>query len=301
MSFVGEIREREQGSRGHLAPVSEEARLCVLCEARYGAQAQPAGLIRALERRGRAVDVSDPGLVGQEVGAASRLAAADLVVARGRSHPVLAELLLAELRGVATINARAAVDAVRNKLDMAIRLAAAGVPVPPTWAGRPVQLARRVPRSAYPIVLKPIFGDNAVGLALVRDARELADLRWPAPAALAQRWLAGDGRDLKLYGIGERMFAVRKPSPFRPDREAACSDVEPVSLTPELIALGERCRRLFGLELLGIDCIETADGPVVIEVNEFPNYTGVTDADELLADYVLGRLPDGRSGCGSGS
>jgi glutathione synthase/RimK-type ligase-like ATP-grasp enzyme len=53
--------------------------------------------------------------------------------------------------------------------------------------------------------------------------------------------------------------------------------------------LASRCRRAFGLDLYGIDCIPTDDGPVVIEVNEFPNYTGVPQASERLADYVLER------------
>jgi len=281
--------------------IGEGARVCVLCETRYGGQAQPAGLIRALRDRGHAVKVFDPGVVGEEVGLAGWPAATDLVVARGRSHGVLAALLLAERLGVVTVNARAAIDAVHNKLDMAVGLAAAGVPVPPTWVGPPSRLARRVPPSAYPLVLKPIFGDNASGLRLVDDARELAQLRWPEPVALAQRYLAGDGWDLKLYGIGERLFAVRKPSPFCPGRQPTLAGVERVSLTRELIGLGQRCRRLFGLELLGIDCLESAGGPVVIEVNEFPNYTGVPDADELLADHVVARLGARRSSCGSPS
>jgi glutathione synthase/RimK-type ligase-like ATP-grasp enzyme len=276
--------------------VGERARVSVLCETRYGGQAQPAGLIRALKDRGHAVEVVDPG----EVGLGGR-PAADLVVARGRSHALLAALLHAERLGVRTINARAAIDGVRNKLDMAVVLATAGVPVPPTWIAAPSQLARRIPPSAYPIVLKPIFGDNANGLRLVHDPRELAEAEWREPVALAQRYLEGDGSDLKLYGIGERLFAVRKPSPFCPGRRPPLTEAERVSLTAELVGLGERCRRLFGLELFGVDCLETANGVVVIEVNEFPNYTGVPDAGELLADHVLARLPVRRSRCGSPS
>jgi glutathione synthase/RimK-type ligase-like ATP-grasp enzyme len=51
--------------------------------------------------------------------------------------------------------------------------------------------------------------------------------------------------------------------------------------------LALRCGRLFGLELFGVDCVEGPGGPLVIEVNEFPNYTGVPRADELLADHVV--------------
>jgi hypothetical protein len=46
------------------------------------------------------------------------------------------------------------------------------------------------------------------------------------------------------------------------------------------------CGRLFHLDLFGVDCIETPGGPIVLEVNEFPNYTGVPGADGRLADFV---------------
>jgi ribosomal protein S6--L-glutamate ligase len=64
-----------------------------------------------------------------------------------------------------------------------------------------------------------------------------------------------------------------------------------VELTSSLRQLALDCAALFGLELFGVDCVVTGGGPVVIEVNDFPNYTGVPDADEALADHVLARVP----------
>jgi ribosomal protein S6--L-glutamate ligase len=281
--------------------MGDGARVCVLCETRYRGQGQPRGLIRALRAGGHDVNAFDPALLGEQVGLASWPATADLVVARGRSPAVLAALMLAERLRVPTINHRIAVDAVHNKLDMAVTLATAAVPVPPTWIGPAARLARRIPPSAYPLLLKPIFGDNATGLRLAQDPAGLRDMRWPEPIVLAQRYLPSDGHDVKVYGIGERLFAVRKPSPFCPDGRVVPTGVERVPLTSELAALGERCRDLFGLDLFGVDCLEGEAGVVVIEVNEFPNYTGVPDADELLAEHVLTRLPARRAPCGSPS
>jgi glutathione synthase/RimK-type ligase-like ATP-grasp enzyme len=42
-----------------------------------------------------------------------------------------------------------------------------------------------------------------------------------------------------------------------------------------------------------VDCIETPGGLLVIEVNDFPNYTSVPDADKKLADYVVRRAQNG--------
>jgi glutathione synthase/RimK-type ligase-like ATP-grasp enzyme len=60
-----------------------------------------------------------------------------------------------------------------------------------------------------------------------------------------------------------------------------------------------RCGELFDLELYGVDLIETEDGPYVIEVNCFPGYKGVPEADRLLAEYIFERAanlspPQGR-------
>jgi ribosomal protein S6--L-glutamate ligase len=68
---------------------------------------------------------------------------------------------------------------------------------------------------------------------------------------------------------------------------------EPVLISPELVALGRQCGELFGLELYGVDCILTPDGPTVIEVNEFPNYTAVPNAKERLAHYVIQQTREG--------
>jgi ribosomal protein S6--L-glutamate ligase len=177
---------------------------------------------------------------------------------------------------------------------MSITLANAGVPTPRTFFGTLQHITRRAPRMSYPLILKPVFGDNCRGLRLVRGPDELAGLESPDLVALAQHFVPNDGDDLKLYGIGDDLWAVRKPSPFMgPGRLSQGKQsrgnearAELLPLTPSLRALGNRCRELFGLELYGVDCLQTSEGAVVIEVNEFPNYTGVPDADQRLTDYL---------------
>jgi glutathione synthase/RimK-type ligase-like ATP-grasp enzyme len=47
---------------------------------------------------------------------------------------------------------------------------------------------------------------------------------------------------------------------------------------------------LLGLELYGVDLLETPDGLSVTEVNCFPGYKGVPGAARLLAGYTLDRV-----------
>ncbi|OLB58758.1 MAG: hypothetical protein AUI13_06170 [Gemmatimonadetes bacterium 13_2_20CM_2_69_23] len=53
--------------------------------------------------------------------------------------------------------------------------------------------------------------------------------------------------------------------------------------------LALRCGRVFGLDVYGVDTVETADGVAVLEVNEFPNFTAVAGAACTIADYILAR------------
>jgi ribosomal protein S6--L-glutamate ligase len=277
------------------------ARFGVLVERRYLSHAQPAGMTAALQARGHEVVTIDPEALAAEVGDGAWLGDLDLVVGRGRSLALLCLLTAAERRGTTTVNRRAAIAAVHNKAEMAVTLAAAGVAMPRTFLGRMDDLVAQVPSSCYPLVLKPSFGDNCEGLRIVESRDELAELTWPEPLVLAQQFLASDGNDLKLYGIADEVWAVRKPSPLRGrdgagvgriDWSAGCELVTPTAAQQEV---GRRCGELFGLELYGVDCLETPDGVVVIEVNEFPNYTGVPAADDRLADYVVSRVEEGRA------
>jgi len=80
--------------------------------------------------------------------------------------------------------------------------------------------------------------------------------------------------------------AVKKPSPIS---TAISAPPRPVPVTAALRDLALRCGTVFGLDLYGVDCIETPEGPVVIEVNDFPNYSGLEGVDDPLARFVTDR------------
>ncbi|MGH9755450.1 MAG: ATP-grasp domain-containing protein [Blastocatellia bacterium] len=261
----------------------------VLAEARYLAQSQPTGLSAKLNELGHQITMIDPQKAFYVMGDDGWFEGLDVIVGRGRSWALLALLGWAETRGTLTINRREAIASVHNKAHMSIAFASAGIPIPQTFFGSVEQLTREIPRSSYPIILKPIFGDNSRGLLVINSPEEMAATNWPEPVALAQRYFQTDGYDLKLYGIGDEIWAVRKASPFNTRKDDVQSKDGLAPITPELTDLGRRCGRLFGLELFGVDCIETEEGVLVIEINDYPNYTNVPNANERLAEYVAQR------------
>ncbi len=252
----------------------------ILTERRYLAQREPAELAAKLCRGARVLlAVSGGGRI------ADLLAGCELIVARGRSPELLDTLAALEARGVPVMNRPAAIASVLDKARMAEALAAAGVPSAPTIAVARGGIAEAAERSGFPAIVKPVTGDNARGISILRSGADAARLAWPEPRALVQPYLPSNGLDLKLYGAAGEVWAVEKPSPLGGDPAPA----RPVALTAEARALALRCGELFGLDLYGVDCLVTPAGLSVIEVNDFPNYSGIPEADERIADLVLAR------------
>ena len=267
--------------------------VCVLVEERYLTQDQPAGVVKVLESRGVGVRTVVAEAASVDLSGGSWTRGSSVVLARGRSDALIGLLRSAEQSGVPVVNTASAIQSVVDKAGLAATLSAARVPTPTSWLGSPTVLARR-DDLPFPLILKPVLGDNARGLIVVESHRELRGVAWPESVALAQEFHRGDGCDLKLYVAGRSVWAVRRPSPIEPDgslRETHDPGV-PVLVTPLLRSLARTCGRLFGLRLFGIDCVVGPNGvPMVVEVNDYPNYRGLpADANEVLADIVLARV-----------
>lgn len=274
----------------------------VIVERRYLRQTMPAAVLDVFRARGIVADVLSPqhcrfttemGMLETESGEQIDLNHYDAMLSRNRSALGLAVLAYADAADIPAINTYRATQQVRNKAEMAIALGRAGVPCAPTILASDVASLASLPQSWFPLILKATYGDNSQGLRLVRGAEDLGDLHWGEELVLAQHYLPNDGFDLKLYVCGRDVFAVRKPSPFNGDPQAS---PEPVRPDPRMIELALRCGDIFGLDVYGVDTVETTDGPAVIEVNDFPNFTGIPEAADLIADYVLARAT-GRGAC----
>ena len=221
-----------------------------------------------------------------------------IAVSRGRDLAGLGLLSAAAAFDIPTINHPQAIELVRNKISMQAVLAEHDLPLPRTWFAHDPAAFAGLPRRQFPLVVKPFDGDGSSGLALLTGPKDV-DLLPPPPSRyglyLAQEMLETDGYDLKLYGIGSRVWAVRKRSPVRLDGPGPAGPTEPeparlqeVDSTLRDIAL--TCGRACRLDLWGVDVAVTPTGPVVIEVNDFPTYSAVPGAGAAIATQVLATL-----------
>ena len=219
----------------------------------------------------------------------------DAVVSRGRDLAVLSLLAAAAALGVPAVNPPRSIDLVRNKVAMQAVLAEHGLPLPAAWFAADPAVFARVPRARFPLVVKPFDGDGSTGLWFLAepdDSALLPPLEGLRSLYVAQEYLETDGWDLKLYGIGAQVWAVRKPAPVRfegagPALLQPTDGAEEMALDARLRDIALTCGRACGLELWGVDVAMTGSGPIVIEVNDFPTYSAVPEAGERIAQHVL--------------
>jgi ribosomal protein S6--L-glutamate ligase len=264
----------------------------ILTDSRYLQQRMPRALTGCLAGRAshrlRVViaddgsQVSVLGLGVEERSVWAGLEREDLLIVRS-CHPfALALLDEAESLGARTVITSAAIRRIRDKVRALLTLEELGLPTPETFlACRPEDVLRLRPR--FPLLLKPFQGDNGHGIRLVRTSRELADVEWSEPIVLAQRYVNSGGADVKLYVAGERIWAVRHSSPLTGGDGAPVQ----ISVDAALARLARDCADAFELPLLGIDVVRDAEGPVIVDVNEFPNYAGIEEAPEVIGRLLL--------------
>ncbi len=222
----------------------------------------------------------------------------DVILSRGRDLGGLGLLAAAAALGVPAINTPQSIELVRNKIAMQAALHEHRLPLPRTWFAADLTVFKGVPRDRFPLVVKPYDGDGSQGLALLSNPDDVAllpEVSGKRVLYLAQEFLETDGTDLKLYGIGTDVWAVRKPSPVSfphpgPALFTPVDGADQVPLTPELRDIALTCGRACGLELWGVDVAVTPTGPVVIEVNDFPTYSAVPEAGSAIATHVLRRI-----------
>ena len=272
-------------------------RIWVVTDERYLAQRMPRALVDELRARGvpTRVVLADRQVLG--VGRTDAdghdpwrdLRPGDVVVARSRNRVARSLLQAAAGRpGVRVVTPPGPLAAVRDKALAAQLLAACGIPSPATWLVDSPATLRALPEECFPVLLKPHAGDNAAGIVLVRHRDELDDVEWGDSMVLAQQFVDGVDVDIKLYVVDDTVWAVRRPSPLVLPGRVCRAGIEQVPVTDEMRRIAATCAEAFDLRMFGVDLLETSAGPLAVDVNEFPNYTGVDEAPAVLADAVLG-------------
>jgi ribosomal protein S6--L-glutamate ligase len=186
--------------------------------------------------------------------------------------------------GAKILNPYPTVVAMRDKIISTKMLQVAGLPLPETYfAAQASQLVDLLKDG--PLVVKPFWAaSQGRGVQVIEKAEELGKVASDEGLVFAQRYRKPDGRDLKLYVIGEDVFGVRRPWPPKTLEDKLG---EPFDVTAEMKEIALRCGRVFGVGLYGVDLITSDGEPYIVDINTFPGFKGVPRAASLLVDYIL--------------
>ena len=260
-------------------------RFCFIIEEQYRREPMPLVIADQLLQWGHTVDLLEPQAM---VTCLSDLAdhGYDAYVLKTLSDgPGLSILEAAEAVGIPTINNSRAIRLARDKAVAAAFALAHGLPLPPTYFVAHPRLLAQIPAEDYPLVVKPSNGSSCRGIYRLNSPDEL-DALVIAEANdsffLAQRYAENTGFDIKLYVTGKEVFAVAKTSPLQSEIQEKL-----IPVTPQWRKLALDVGKLFGLDIYGLDVVETPRGPMIIDINDFPSFGMVPRAVARVSEYVL--------------
>ncbi|MGH8862019.1 MAG: ATP-grasp domain-containing protein [Jatrophihabitantaceae bacterium] len=269
-------------------PRTSPARLCFIVEDRYQHDAMPGEVIKALDAAGHDVDVLRPHSM---LASLSRLDPIDgdgydgYVLKTVSSGPGLSILEAAGAAGGVTINDYRSIRLARDKGVAASLARAAGLPFPKTYFAARSALVEQVPAEMYPLVVKPNNGSSCEQIFRIDNAAQLAGLDVDDDGfLLVQRYLPNPGYDVKLYNTGDEVFSVVRRSPLHPGADVT---EQLVPMTAEWRKLALRVGRVFGLDIYGLDVIDTPHGWMILDINDFPGFSKVPDAAQRIANTIV--------------
>jgi ribosomal protein S6--L-glutamate ligase len=270
-------------------------KLCFLVEEPYRYDGMPLDVIHRLTAWGHDVDVLWPGRSLVRLSDGIRAGTHDAWVLKTVSGgPGLSLLESAAAVGLTTVNDVRSIRPVRDKTLAAVIAARHGLPVPTTYTAVHREDLAGIPAAEFPLVVKPADGSAGRAVQLVSAPEQLlteADGHRGAGPYVAQPYVPNPGHDLKVYSVAGEVYATVRRSPLHPERSVAEGAAV---LSAEVTWLVHEVGAAYGLDLFGVDIVLGPDGPVIVDVNDFPSFRGVPDAVDRVSRAIL-RLarPDG--------
>jgi RimK family alpha-L-glutamate ligase len=203
--------------------------------------------------------------------------------------------------GLLVYNDARAIERCVDKSMTSFLLHRAGIPTPPTWAVESREAAQAIARAeaspARPLVLKPLFGSQGRGLALIEDELDLPPAETVAGVYYLQHYIgeAREGwRDWRVFVAGGKAVAamLRQGVTWKTNaaQGAHCQAIEPDG---QMSAMAIAAAQAVGAAFAGVDIIRDAEGRLfVLEVNSNPAWSALQRvtrrpiAEALVADFL---------------
>ncbi len=154
-----------------------------------------------------------------------------------------------------------------------------------------------------PVIIKLIEGTQGIGVLLaetVKAAESIVELlQSQRQNVLIQKFVAeSKGRDVRAFVVGDRVVAamrrVAQGQEFRSNVHRG-GVAEPIELPPDYAEAAVRACQIMGLRVAGVDMLESASGPQIMEVNSSPGLEGIEKCTHLdiagaVIDYIAAQV-----------
>jgi len=196
-----------------------------------------------------------------------------------------------EMMGVYCVNESQAIARSRDKLRCLQILSRHDIGLPPTVYTRQ---AEHVPEcmgrvDGPPVVVKLLEGTQGIGVVLAETTRVASSVieafHGLDQNILIQKFIKeSKGSDIRALVVGRKVVAAMKrqavAGEFRSNLHRG-GKAKPVRLPAEYRRTALAAARVLGLRVAGVDMIESAEGPMVMEVNSSPGLEGIQKATAI--------------------
>ncbi|MFT5210773.1 MAG: ribosomal protein S6--L-glutamate ligase [Flavobacterium sp.] len=154
-----------------------------------------------------------------------------------------------------------------------------------------------------PVIIKLIEGTQGIGVLLAESMKAAESiielLQSQKQNVLIQKFVAeSKGRDIRAFVVGDRVVAAMRRTAegqeFRSNVHRG-GKAEAVELDDEYKETAVRSAQILGLQVAGVDMLESKNGPQVMEVNSSPGLEGIESCTGLdvagaVIDYIAAQV-----------
>lgn len=232
---------------------------------------------------------------------AKDLADVDVVIPRVGTYGAdysIATVRQFELMRKPVLNRADAIALTKDKLRCMQLLVERGFPVPATILSRfPQNIQRAISHlGGPPVILKLLRGSQGTGVILGESApavEAMLDTMWNlGQDIMLQQFIAESrGCDLRILVLGGKIIAAMRRSAkkgdFRSNIHCGGTGVSE-KLTKKAEALALKAAAVTGLDIAGVDLLESSKGLLVLEINSSPGFQGLEEATGIdIAERII--------------
>lgn len=182
-----------------------------------------------------------------------------------------------------------------DKLVTHLYLQKYDIPMPNTYLAATTGAAKNILRKAnYPVIMKfpqgtggkgVMFADSYASASSMLDA--LTALRQPF---IIQEYVETEGVDTRIIVVGDKVVAAMKRKAVYGEKRSNIHTGglgEPCRLDNYTKKIAIKSAKAIGADICAVDVVESAKGPLVIEINLSPGLQGITKTTKIdVADRI---------------